>query len=139
MTIGQHINLARNKHNMTLEKLAELSGVSKNTIVGWIYHDNHPDVEFLIKVADVLNITLDELVGRKMKETELKPYKRWFVREIEPDASGAYQYGVFEYDSPEDKPLVQLSRPKLIETFNKEWRAIRYIEQKAKEQRESRQ
>ena len=74
-----------------------------------------------------------------MKETELKPIKRYYVREIEPLKNGAYQYGVFEYEGVEDKPLVKLNRPKLIETFTHEWRAIRFKEQKEKEQRESRQ
>jgi hypothetical protein len=58
--------------------------------------------------------------------------KRYYVREIEALENGGYQYGVFEYEGVEDKPLVQLSRPKLIATFKHEWRAIRYMEQKKK-------
>lgn len=58
--------------------------------------------------------------------------KRYFVKEVEPAENGAYQYGVFEYEGVEDKPLVKLSRPKLIETFSHEWRAIRFMEQKKK-------
>lgn len=70
MTIGQHINLARNKQNITLDQLAEMSNVSKNTIVSWIYHDHHPDIELLIKIADALNISLDELVGRNTTKSK---------------------------------------------------------------------
>ena len=58
--------------------------------------------------------------------------KRYFVRELEPLENGAYQYGVFECEGVEDKPLIQLSRPKLIATFNHEWRAIKYMEQMKK-------
>lgn len=58
--------------------------------------------------------------------------KRYLVKEIEPLENGTYQYGVFEYEGVEDKPLIKLSRPKLIETFTHEWRAIRFIEQKQK-------
>lgn len=58
--------------------------------------------------------------------------KRYFVREVEPLENGACQYGVFEYEGVEHKPLIQLSRPKLIATFNHEWRAIRYMEQMRK-------
>lgn len=64
MTIGQHINLVRNKKNLSLDQLSEISGVSKNTIVSWIYQGHHPDIFLLICVADALNVTLDELVGR---------------------------------------------------------------------------
>lgn len=68
LTIGQHINLVRNKRDITLDQLAEISGVSKNTIVSWIYYDHHPDIELLIKVADALDVSLDELVGRRKNE-----------------------------------------------------------------------
>lgn len=70
LTIGQHINLVRNKRDITLDQLAEISGVSKNTIVSWIYHDHNPDIKLLIKIADALGVTLDELVGRKVKADE---------------------------------------------------------------------
>ena len=58
--------------------------------------------------------------------------KRYFVQEVESSDDGGYQYGVFEYEGVEDKPLIKLSRPKLIETFSHEWRAIRFMEQKKK-------
>ena len=66
MTIGQRINFARYERNMSLDELAQKSNVSKNTIVGWIYHGSHPDIELLIAVADALEMSLDELVGRKI-------------------------------------------------------------------------
>ena len=62
--------------------------------------------------------------------------KAYFVKEIDPAENGAYQYGVFEYEAAEDKPSMMLSRPKQIGTFTHEWRAIRFMEQKRKEQRE---
>ena len=68
MTIGQRINLARNNKNITIEELALKSRVSKNTINSWIYRGAHPDIELLVCVADVLEISLDELVGRKNKQ-----------------------------------------------------------------------
>ena len=68
LTTGQHINLVRNKRDITLDQLAEISGVSKNTIVSWIYHGHNPDIKLLIKIADALGVTLDELVGRTVKQ-----------------------------------------------------------------------
>ena len=72
MTIGQHINLARNKRNITIDELVEKSGVSKWTICSWIYQGHEPTITLLICVADVLNISLDELVGRTYKDNEMK-------------------------------------------------------------------
>lgn len=67
MTIGQHINLARNKRDITIKQLAEMSGVNESTLASWIYHGHHPDIGLLICVADALNISLDELVGRTVR------------------------------------------------------------------------
>lgn len=65
MTVGQHINNARNKRGITIDELAEKANVSRDTICGWIYRDNHPSVVLLMAVADVLEMSLDELVGRE--------------------------------------------------------------------------
>ena len=51
-----------------IDELARKSNVSKNTISCWIYRGYHPDIELLIRVADVLEMSLDELTGRKCKE-----------------------------------------------------------------------
>lgn len=71
MTIGQYINLARNKKNLTVKQLAEKSGVCHGTLTSWIYHGHHPDIVLLICVADALEISLDELVGRKYERKEM--------------------------------------------------------------------
>ena len=68
MTIGQRINKARIERGLTIDKLAEIANISRNTIVSWIYRGIHPDIDYLIVVADVFDMSLDELVGRKMEE-----------------------------------------------------------------------
>lgn len=65
MTIGQRINLARIERDLSIDELAKRAHVSKNTIISWIYRDLHPDIELLTAVADVLEMSLDELAGRK--------------------------------------------------------------------------
>ena len=67
ITIGQQVNVIRLKKNVTLKELAEKSGVSEWTMCSWIYQGHTPTVDLLICVADVLNVSLDELVGRKVK------------------------------------------------------------------------
>ena len=59
--------------------------------------------------------------------------KAYYVKEIDPLDNGAYQYGVFEYECPKDKPSVQLSRPVMIATFSHEWRAIRFMNERRSE------
>lgn len=78
MNIGEHINAARKKRGITIDELAKKSYVSRNTICSWIYYDRHPDIELLIPVAEVLEMSLDELVGRS--ETKADTPKTWYDR-----------------------------------------------------------
>jgi transcriptional regulator with XRE-family HTH domain len=66
MTIGQHINKARLDKDLTLDELAEKSGIPKDTIVSWIYGSHMGSIDRIIDLADALEISLDELVGRKI-------------------------------------------------------------------------
>ena len=64
MTIGQAIKKARKAKGYTLKKLAAKAGVTYSTISNWECNRVFPNVVPLIAVADVLGVTLDELVGR---------------------------------------------------------------------------
>jgi transcriptional regulator with XRE-family HTH domain len=67
MTIGQSIRKARKAKGYSLEAVAHISGVSVTTIAQWERGERSPNLATLILVADVLDITLDELVGRSKK------------------------------------------------------------------------
>ena len=64
--IGKKIKEYRKNKEWTQQKLAEKSGLSFNTItrieqgIG-----NSPTLKTLVKLADALEVGLDELVGRK--------------------------------------------------------------------------
>ena len=63
--IGTAINEARLNGGLTICQLSERSGVPVDTIVSWIYKKHSPNIIYLWKSADALNISIDELVGRK--------------------------------------------------------------------------
>ena len=65
MTIGQSIQKARKDRHLTQVELAKKAMVSPQTISFWERDKMAPTIDLLIFVADVLNISLDELVGRK--------------------------------------------------------------------------
>ena len=79
MTIGGRINLLRYEKDLTIEKLAQMANISKNTLVSWLYHDIHPDPLALTAVADVLGVSLDYLAGRtdirEMNNTKGEPVR----------------------------------------------------------------
>ncbi len=63
--LSKRVKVYRKKKNLTQQKLAEKTGLSFNTItkieqgIG-----DSPTLKTLIKLADALDVGLDELVGR---------------------------------------------------------------------------
>ena len=66
MTIGQAMKKARKAKKYTLEKLEAKSGISRTSIGRWERGQAFPNIVSLLTIADVLQVTLDELVGRRM-------------------------------------------------------------------------
>lgn len=68
MTIGQSIINARESKGLSRKQLSIKSNISEHTIRSWEVDRSIPNVYLAIKIADVLNISLDSLVGRKYNE-----------------------------------------------------------------------
>mgnify|MGYP002677973990 CR=1 FL=1 len=51
--------------NLTQEELSNKLGGSKNLVSNYENGISTPDIYTLVKLADIFDITLDELVGRK--------------------------------------------------------------------------
>ena len=64
LTIGQSMRKVRKAKKYTLVKLEAKSGISRQSIARWEKDRVYPNVMLLISIADVLGVTLDELVGR---------------------------------------------------------------------------
>lgn len=60
---GQNIQLFRKQMNLTQEALAEKVGVARQTVVKWESGESSPDLESAGRIAEVLNISLDDLVN----------------------------------------------------------------------------
>ena len=63
-TIGQAIMYARRSKHLTQIELAERIGTTQISISGYETDKNIPSLLMAICIADELEITLDELVGR---------------------------------------------------------------------------
>ena len=57
-------NILAQRH-MTIDALADESGVRKGTIINWLYVRHSPTLEPLYDVANALDMTIDELVKEK--------------------------------------------------------------------------
>ena len=66
MTLGSQIGAYRRKINMTQEALAQKLGVTNQAVSKWESDQCCPDISLLPQIADVFEITLDELFGRSV-------------------------------------------------------------------------
>jgi len=63
--LGDTIRLYRKAEGLTQMQLAEKLGVGRTTVGEYEAGRNEPDVKMLIKLADIFDISLDELLGRE--------------------------------------------------------------------------
>ena len=72
MTTGEKIKQYRKRNGITQEKLAELVDVSLTSIRRWEWGENVPNLKYIQKLAEVLNITPDDLLPDKVSDVEIK-------------------------------------------------------------------
>ena len=63
--IGENIKARRKLHGKTQSELAQMLGGKKSLISNYENGYSTRDICMLIKIADVFDVSLDELVGRK--------------------------------------------------------------------------
>lgn len=68
----ERLKLFRLARNITQVRLAELIGVDPRVYNRWERGLSTPQFEAVVKIADVLQVTLDELVGRTPPSNEIK-------------------------------------------------------------------
>lgn len=63
--IAENIRFFRKQAGLTQEELAARFGSRKTLISNYEIERNTPDIETLWELADIFDITIDELVGRE--------------------------------------------------------------------------
>jgi transcriptional regulator with XRE-family HTH domain len=61
----QRLRTLRSPRKITQSRLAELLGISPRVYTRWKNGDATPLFGTVVKIADILNVTLDELAGRQ--------------------------------------------------------------------------
>jgi len=62
MNIGKVIQKRRKELNITQEILAEKLHVSRSTVSNWETERNYPDIQMIVSISNVLDISLDDLL-----------------------------------------------------------------------------
>ena len=70
LCIADNLNLMRQKSGYSLEALAEIISVSRQTIAKWEMGDSYPDLMNCMKLASLYKVSLDELVNKPMREIQ---------------------------------------------------------------------
>ncbi|AYC19231.1 HTH-type transcriptional regulator Xre [Dickeya dianthicola] len=69
---AERLRLLREARNLSQVRLSELLGVDPRAYNRWEKGATAPHLDTVIKIADVLQVTLDELVGRRPVSEEVK-------------------------------------------------------------------
>ena len=70
-TFGQRFNRLRKKYDLTQEEVANKLSVSSQAVSKWENDISLPDISLLIEIAELFNITVDELLGKEIKSSIL--------------------------------------------------------------------
>lgn len=68
MTLGEKIYELRTQHNLSQGDLANELNVSRQSISKWENGNSTPDLDKIIKLAEIFNVSLDELIKNEEKE-----------------------------------------------------------------------
>ena len=64
MDVKENLKLLRKQSGIGQARLAEMLSISPKTVSHWETGYTEPGISDLIKLADVFDVTIDELVGR---------------------------------------------------------------------------
>lgn len=65
--IADNLKILRYKNGYTLEAIAEIISVSRQSVAKWEAGDSIPDIINCVKLASLYKISLDELVNRPLQ------------------------------------------------------------------------
>lgn len=85
MTFSEKLKSIRKKAGMSQEKLAEKIGVSRQAITKWEIDAGIPDIDNMMALSSLFNISLDELLSNEKTEKKQTDYLYESVTEYDID------------------------------------------------------
>lgn len=80
MTLGKRIQKGRKEAGLSQEELAELLGVSRQAVSKWENDNGYPEMEKIVRLGQIYQVSLDYLVGNKQDSSvEDVTSKGWYV------------------------------------------------------------
>lgn len=77
-TFGQRLSRIRKEKGFTQNEIADKVGVTSQAVSKWENDLASPDIDILLKLSEIFDISIDELLGKETKKTVLndKPSKK---------------------------------------------------------------
>lgn len=123
MELGKKIAYYRKNKNITQDALAKQLGISNQAVSKWETEQSCPDVELLPRIADIFEISLDELFEREYKAAEEATTQSANILPLPWEDDDTLRAVVFQ-----GHRLIQKN-----EILNSKWRACREITLKCDE------
>ena len=85
MTLGEKLSKLRKEYNYTQEQLADILGVSRQSISKWESDIAYPETDKLIKMGKLFECSMDYLLNEDITEKQAQKAQQIFA-ELCPDA-----------------------------------------------------
>jgi len=77
MELGKQIKMHRQEAELSQEELANRVYVSRQTILNWENDKSYPDVNSLVLLSEIFQISLDKLMKEVIQKEEIEKMKRY--------------------------------------------------------------
>ena len=76
MELGNHIKHYRNEKGLSQEELAERVYVTRQTISNWENNKNYPDINSIVLLSEVFEISIDNLIKGDLEQMKREIYRK---------------------------------------------------------------
>lgn len=90
MTLAEKLKMIRKQADMSQEKLAEKLNVSRQAVTKWETDTGIPDIENIMAISKLFDISIDELLGNEKAEKKQTEYLFESVTEYDIDEPKRY-------------------------------------------------
>lgn len=90
MTFAEKLRSIRKQTGMSQEKLAEKLGVSRQAVTKWETDAGIPDIENIMAISALFDISIDELLGKEKEEKKQADYLFESITEYDIDETKRY-------------------------------------------------
>ena len=126
--IGDRIKEARKSNGLTQKQCAKkLDGVTVQMISGWETGNVVPQLDNLIKISKLFNLSLDYLitgVAQENKNMEINTYKDVFRHMIALEVAGIFNFKVMHSGLGSEKDVSTFTFDKTIVSFFEEFETL---------------